>query len=113
MGLCKKGEPCVVKETSRASDRITVVGAQREGKNQTMLVFKGNMDKKTFILWVKEILIPTLKKGDIVVMDNASFHKDGIIRRLLRKAGCGLWYLPTYSPDLNPVLIIGSIIGQR
>ena len=34
-------------------------------------------------------------------MDNASFHKDGIIRRLLRKAGCGLWYLPPYLPDLN------------
>ena len=68
-----------------------------------MLAFKGNVNKEIFILWVKEMLIPTLKKGDIVVMDNASFHKDGIIRRLLRKSGCGLWYLPTYSPDLNPI----------
>ena len=102
-GYAKKGECCIVKETSRASDRRTVVGAQREGKSQDMLVFKGNMDKETFILWIKEMLIPTLKKGDIVVMDNASFHKDGIIRRLLRKAGCGLWYLPTYSPDLNKI----------
>ena len=49
-------------------------------------------------------MIPKLKKVDIVIMDNASFHKDGIIRRLLRKAGCGLWYLPPYSPDLNPIL---------
>ena len=55
-----------------------------------MMVFKGNMNKETFILWIKKILIPTLKKGNIVVMDNASFHKDSIIRRLLRKAGCGL-----------------------
>ena len=68
-----------------------------------MMVFKGNMGKETFILWIKEMLIPTLKKGDIVIMDNASFHKDGIIRRLLRKAGCGLWYLPPYSPDLNKI----------
>ena len=102
-GYAKKGEPCVVKETSRASDRITVVGAQRAGKSLAMMVFRGNMDKETFILWVKEMLIPTLKKGNIVVMDNASFHKDGIIRRLLRKAGCGLWYLPPYSPDLNKI----------
>ena len=102
-GYSKKGKPCIVKETSMASDRITVVGAQRGGKSQAMMVLKGNMDKETFILWIKEMLIPTLKKGDIVVMDNASFHKDGIIRRLLRKAGCGLWYLPPYSPDLNKI----------
>ena len=59
------------------------------------------MNKETFILWIKEMLIPTLKKGNI--MDNASFHKDSIIRRLLRKVGCGLWYLPPYSPDLNKI----------
>ena len=100
MGLFKKGEPCIVKETSRASDRITVVGAQRKGKSQTILVFKGNMNKEIFILWIKEMLIPTLKKVDIVVMDNASFHKDEIIRRLLKKIGYGLFYLLTYSPDL-------------
>ena len=66
-----------------------------------MMLFKGNMNKEIFIKWVKEFLIKTLVKGDIV--DNASFHKDGIIRRLLRKAGCGLWYLPPYSPDLNKI----------
>ena len=82
---------------------MTVVGTQREGKSQAMLVFKGNMGKENFILWVKEMLIPTLKKEDIVVMDNASFHKDGIVRKLLRKAGCGLCYLPPYSPDLNKI----------
>ena len=102
-GYAPKGKRYTAKSKARASDRRTVVGAQRQGKSQAITVFKGNMDKETFILWVKEALIPTLKKGDIVIMDNASFHKDGIIRRLLRKAGCGLWYLPTYSPDLNKI----------
>ena len=82
---------------------MTVVGAQKEGKSQAMMVFKGNMNKEIFIKWVKEFLIKTLVKGDIVVLDNASFHKDAIIRRFLKKAGCGLWYLPPYSPDLNKI----------
>ena len=43
-----------------------------------------------------------LAKFDILILDNESFHKDGIIRKLLRKSGCGLWYLPPYSPYLNP-----------
>ena len=98
-GYALKGKRLTVKSKARVSDRRTVVGAQRQGKSQAMIVFKGNMDKETFILWIKEMLIPTLKKGDIVVMDNASFHKDGIIRRLLKKTGCGLLYLPIYSPD--------------
>ena len=50
MGLCKKGECCIVKEASRASERITVVGAQKQGKSQAMTAFKGNMSKETFIL---------------------------------------------------------------
>ena len=52
------------------------------------MLFKGNMNKEIFIKWVKEFLIKTLVKGDIVVLDNASFHKDS--RRLLKKAGCGI-----------------------
>ena len=102
-GYAPKGERYTAKSKARASDRRTVVGAQNQGKSQAMMVFKGNMNKEIFIKWVKEFLIPTLQKGNIVIMDNASFHKDGIIRRLLRKAGYGLWYLPPYSPDLNKI----------
>ena len=51
------------------------------------------MDKKIF----DKILV----EFDILILDNESLYKDGIIRRLLRKSGCGLFYLPTYSPDLN------------
>ena len=79
-GYAKKGKRCIVLEKSRASERITVVGAQKQGKSQAMMVFKENMNKETFILWIKEMLIPKLKKGNIVIMDNASFHKDGIAK---------------------------------
>jgi transposase len=52
---------------------------------------------------VVQFLVPTLRLGDIVVMDNLSSHKDPAIRRAIRAAGAKLFYLPPYSPDLNPI----------
>ena len=80
---------------------MTVVGAQKEGKSQAIIVFEGNMNKEIFIKWVRKFLIKTLVKGNIVILDNAGFHKDGT--RLLKKAGCDLSYLQPYLPDLNPI----------
>ena len=49
------------------------------------------------------ILLPSLKPGDVVIMDNLGSHKSAALRRILRAAGARLWYLPPYSPDLNPI----------
>ena len=57
----------------------------------------------TILAWVEQLLVPTLRSGDIVVMDNLSSHKDPAIRRAIRAAGAKLFYLPQYSPDLNPI----------
>ena len=65
------------------------------------MLFEGNISKEIFIEWLIKFLIKTLVKVDIVILDNTGFHKDG--RRLLKKTGCGLYYLPPYSPDLNPI----------
>ena len=54
-GYSKRGQRSFSRRRGRASDRITIIGAQRQGKNQAMVAFKGNMDKETFILWIKEI----------------------------------------------------------
>ena len=67
------------------------------------MLFEGNMNKEIFIEWLIKFLIKTLVKVDIVVLDNVNFYKYGIIKRLLKKTGCGLLYLPLYSPDLNPI----------
>jgi transposase len=57
----------------------------------------------TFRAYVEQQLVPVLKRGDIVVMDNLGSHKSAAIRRLIAAAGARLWYLPPYSPDLNPI----------
>lgn len=66
-------------------------------------VFDGPIDGTCFRAWVEQVLLPTLKPGDIVVMDNLGSHKAKAVRTALRKAGAKLWFLPKYSPDLNPI----------
>jgi len=56
-----------------------------------------------FRAYVEQLLVPCLRPGDIVIMDNLGSHKSAELRRIIRAAGARLWYLPPYSPDLNPI----------
>ena len=77
--------------------------AQGVIENATIVV-DGSMDSDIFIAaYVEQCLVPSLRCGDIVVMDNLSAHKNTRVRELIEDAGCDLWYLPAYSPDLNPI----------
>ena len=66
-------------------------------------VIDGPVNREVFELYVEKILVPELKPGDIVVMDNLSSHKGLAVRAMIRAAGAKLIYLPPYSPDLNPI----------
>ena len=66
-------------------------------------VFDGPIDGASFRAYVEQVLVPTLAPGDIVVMDNLSCHKSPTVRRAIEAAGASLWFLPKYSPDLNPI----------
>ena len=61
------------------------------------------MDTLLFNNWLEKYLCPALRKGQYVILDNASFHKSAKTRELVEKAGCYLLFLPKYSPDLNPI----------
>ncbi len=67
------------------------------------LVFDGPINGRSFLAWVEQCLVPTLKPGDIVVLDNLGSHKGQAVRRAIRAAGARLIFLPPYSPDLNPI----------
>jgi len=67
------------------------------------LIFHGTCNAEFFIAWTQQQLVPSLTKGQIVIMDNASIHKSQKVRNLIEAAGCRLIYLPPYSPDLNPI----------
>jgi transposase len=81
----------------------TMLSSVRLDGSTACMVVDGATNKEVFQAYVQRILLPTLKTGDIVVMDNLSAHKSQQVRELIKSVGAELWYLPAYSPDLNPI----------
>lgn len=69
-------------------------------------VFDGAINGELFLAWVEQMLVPVLRAGDIVVMDNLSSHKGAAVRTAIEAAGAQLMFLPPYSPDLNPIEMV-------
>lgn len=67
------------------------------------LAVEGSTTREVFEIYLECVLVPSLEPGQIVVMDNLSSHKGKRVRELIEGSGCGLLYLPPYSPDLNPI----------
>ncbi len=66
-----------------------------------------------FCYWIENFLVPVLRPGQTVIMDNAAFHKSSKVKELIGKAVCNLIYLPPYSPDLNPIENCWAVIKKR
>ncbi len=66
-------------------------------------VFNGPINGRSFTAYVEQALVPTLSPGDVVIMDNLGSHKGEAVRKAIRSAGARLFFLPPYSPDLNPI----------
>ena len=82
---------------------MTFLAALRHDRIDAPWVLDGPINGERFQVYVDKVLVPTLRPGDIVIMDNLGSHKGNIIRRLIRAAGAKLFFLPKYSPDLNPI----------
>ena len=82
---------------------LTFLGALRCDRLTAPCVFDGPINGQYFRAYVEQLLVPTLKPGDIVIMDNLGSHKSAAVRQIIRAAGARLWFLPPYSPDLNPI----------
>jgi transposase len=81
----------------------TVVAALRPTEVTAPAVFDGPIDTDTFRAYVEHVLVPTLRPGDVVVLDNLAAHKHPAVRVALEQAGALLRFLPPYSPDFNPI----------
>jgi putative transposase len=82
---------------------MTFLAALRHDRIEAPWLIDGPINGERFRLYVEQVLVPTLKPGDIVVMDNLGSHKGKAVRRAIRSAGARLIFLPKYSPDLNPI----------
>jgi transposase len=82
---------------------MTFLAALRHDRIDAPWLLGGPINGATFRLYVEQVLVPTLRPGDIVVMDNLGSHKGRAVRQAIRAAGAKLFFLPKYSPDLNPI----------
>ena len=102
-GRCARGERLVGRVPHGHWKTITFVGALRRNGMTAPCVIDGAMTGEMFLAYVEQCLVPTLKRKDIVVMDNLSAHKAPGVREAIEARGATLRYLPQYSPDLNPI----------
>jgi len=82
---------------------MTFLAALRHDRIEAPWLIDCPINGECFLLYVEEVLVPTMRSGDIVIMDNLGSHKGKAVRAAIRKAGAHLIFLPKYSPDLNPI----------
>jgi transposase len=82
---------------------MTFLAALRHDRIDAPFVLDGPINGEVFLAYVETVLVPTLRPGDIVIIDNLGSHKGKAVRQAIRAAGARLVFLPAYSPDLNPI----------
>lgn len=102
-GWSPRGVPIHGEISGKKYGRESFVAAKIGSRIIAPFCFKGTCNTQVINTWIKRVLIPVLKPGLVVVMDNASFHKSAETKELIESAGCRLVFLPPYSPDLNPI----------
>ena len=102
-GRCLRGERLVAKVPHGRWKTLTFIAALRCDAITAPLVLDQPINGEWFLAYVEQALVPTLKPGDVVVMDNLGSHKGRGVRQAIRKARAHLLFLPPYSPDLNPI----------
>jgi transposase len=95
------------------TQRISFIAALNRSQLMAPMRFEGYCDTGVFNTWLEQALLPELRPGQTVLMDNASFHKSAATKALIETKGCHLKYLPTYSPDLNPIEPQWAILKAR
>jgi transposase len=102
-GWASRGQRLVGKVPHGRWKTMTFLAALRHDRIDAPWLLEGPIDGESFRLYVEKVLVPTLRPGDIVIMDNLGSHKGRAVRQLIRSAGAKLFFLPKYSPDLNPI----------
>jgi transposase len=102
-GRSPRGQRLVAKIPQGRWRTLTFLAALRYDRIDAPCVIDGPINGESFLAYVEQVLVPTLKPGDIVIIDNLGSHKGKAVRRAIQAAGAKLFFLPPYSPDLNPI----------
>jgi transposase len=102
-GRAPRGQRLVAKAPHGRWHTLTFLAALRCDRIDAPCVIDGPINGESFLAYIEQVLVPTLGPGDIVIIDNLGSHKGKTVRRAIRAAGARLFFLPPYSPDLNPI----------
>jgi putative transposase len=102
-GRSPRGRRLIDKAPHGHWNTMTFLAALRQDRIEAPCLFEGAINGARFLAYVQQSLVPTLKAGDVVVMDNLGSHKSSQVRQAIRDVGARLLFLPKYSPDLNPI----------
>jgi transposase len=112
-GWSRKGERCVGERLGHRTQRVSMAAAWCQGQVLAPLTFEGYCDSALVEAWFEQQLCPVLRAGQVVILDNASFHRHARLRQLLAAVGCHLLPLPRYSPDLNKIEPLWHTLKSR
>lgn len=112
-GWSPRGEKIHGEVSGKARKRLSIIAALNAHAIKAPFFFEGYTDTAVFNGWVADCLVPELQPGQTIILDNASFHKSPKTKMLVESAGCHVKYLPTYSPDLNPIEPQWAILKAR
>ena len=112
-GWNERGQRFHALKSGRREGRVNMIAAVCNQNLIAPFTVEGACNRMVFETWLESCLLPLLEAGQVVVMDNATFHKGGRIEQLIQAAGCQLLYLPPYSPDLNKIEQCWSWLKSR
>ena len=102
-GWAPQGERCHAQKKAERRTRYNITAALNCNLLFAPFIFEGYSNSGIYETYIARVLIPSLKPGMVLVIDNASFHKSKKIIQLIEAAGCRIIFLPPYSPDFNPI----------
>jgi len=113
MGRAPRGEVVQGEVSGKRYQRESFIAAKIGSQIFAPFCYQGTCNTDLFNLWIEQFLLPVLTPGQVVIMDNATFHKSQKTKELIESAQCRVLFLPPYSPDLNPIEKFWSFLKRK